>query len=186
CETLEDLRLQLSATDYGSFLQNEPSPISTSTIGEKAIEKLVREFEYLRGNTIEPLTKFLDYIIYAYMIDNMILLIMVELMGLILEFEADWRTINITINSFGTELTKDDRQKLFPTIGRLNPDSNFKLRRADDIKQIKNIVKLFHEYHTFFNLNMTSGQKALEDKFFEYKFHYAIFYTFVKLKEQEV
>ncbi|CAO3652914.1 unnamed protein product [Cunninghamella echinulata] len=34
CETLEDLRLQIGATDYGSLLQNEPSPISTLTIAE--------------------------------------------------------------------------------------------------------------------------------------------------------
>ena len=29
CETLDDLKLQLAATDYGNFLQNEPSPLST-------------------------------------------------------------------------------------------------------------------------------------------------------------
>lgn len=62
CESLEDLRLQLSATDYGGFLQNEPSSISASTIADKATEKLVNEFEYLRGNAVQPLSKFLDYI----------------------------------------------------------------------------------------------------------------------------
>lgn len=61
CETLDDFRMQLSATDYGNFLANEPSPISTSTIAEKATRKLVDEFNYLRSNAVEPLSTFLDY-----------------------------------------------------------------------------------------------------------------------------
>ncbi|PWN46454.1 ATPase, V0/A0 complex, subunit C/D [Violaceomyces palustris] len=61
CETLDDFKMQLSATDYGNFLANEPSPISTSTIAEKATRKLVAEFEYLRTSATQPLSKFLDY-----------------------------------------------------------------------------------------------------------------------------
>lgn len=57
-----DLRLQLGATDYGSLLQNEPSPIATSTIAEKLTESLVEEFQYIRSNAVQPLSKFLDYI----------------------------------------------------------------------------------------------------------------------------
>lgn len=62
CESLDDFRMQLSATDYGNFLANEPTPISTSTIAEKATRKMVAEFEYLRSNSVEPLSTFLDYI----------------------------------------------------------------------------------------------------------------------------
>lgn len=36
----------------------------------------------------------------------------------ILAFEADRRAINITVNSFGTELSKDERAKLYPDMGR--------------------------------------------------------------------
>ncbi|GAN11614.1 hypothetical protein MAM1_0749c11190, partial [Mucor ambiguus] len=75
CETLEDLRLQLGATDYGSLLQNEPSPIATSTIAEKLTQSLVEEFDYIRSNAVQPLSKFLEYITYQYMIDNVILII---------------------------------------------------------------------------------------------------------------
>jgi V-type H+-transporting ATPase subunit d len=57
-----DFKLQLSATDYGNFLANEPSPISTSTIADKATQKLVDEFSYLKSNAVDPLAKFLDYI----------------------------------------------------------------------------------------------------------------------------
>lgn len=66
--------MQLASTDYGNFLANEPLPLSTSTIADKATEKLVSEFHYIRTNAVEPLATFMDYITYAYMIDNVILL----------------------------------------------------------------------------------------------------------------
>lgn len=75
CETLDDLKMQLSATDYGNFLANEQPPITTSVIAEKATGKLVAEFKYLQDNATGSLKKFLDYLTYAYMIDNLILLI---------------------------------------------------------------------------------------------------------------
>jgi V-type H+-transporting ATPase subunit d len=53
--------MQLAATDYGNFLANEPLPISTSTIAEKATQVLVDQFNYLRNNAVEPLSKFLEY-----------------------------------------------------------------------------------------------------------------------------
>lgn len=59
---ITDFRTQLSATDYGNFLANEQLPISTSTIADKATQILVDQFNYLRTNAVEPLSKFLDYI----------------------------------------------------------------------------------------------------------------------------
>ncbi|KAI0078261.1 ATPase V0 complex subunit D [Panus rudis PR-1116 ss-1] len=314
CETIEDFRTQLSATDYGNFLANETLPISTSTIADKATQILVDQFNYIRNNAVEPLAKFLDYITYGYMIDNVILLVTgtvherntqellerchplgvfdtlpalcvasnveelyhtvlvetpiapyfrdclsasdlddlnieiirntlykayledftafcqkiggptAEIMTRILAFEADRRSINITINSFGTELSKEQRAKLFPTIGRLFPDGNNSLARADDIEQVKLACDYIPEYRAFFDSsnNATSGRGAntgggnsstahllgdldddsgsaaeLEDRFFLYEvhlnkqaflqqFHYAIFYSYLKLKEQEI
>ena len=61
CETIDDFRMQLAATDYGNFLANETPPISTSTIADRATNKLVDEFNYIRSNSVQPLTKFLDY-----------------------------------------------------------------------------------------------------------------------------
>ena len=75
CETLEDLKLHLAGTDYGSFLANEPSPLSVSVIDDKLREKLVVEFQHMRNHSVEPLSQFLDFITYSYMIDNIILLI---------------------------------------------------------------------------------------------------------------
>ena len=61
-----DFRTQLSATDYGNFLANEPLPISTSTISDKATQVLVDQFNFLRSNAVEPLSKFLEYMTCVY------------------------------------------------------------------------------------------------------------------------
>ena len=63
-----DFRTQLSATDYGGFLANEPLPLSTSTIQDKATQILVDQFNYLRSNSVQPLTKFLEYITWVALI----------------------------------------------------------------------------------------------------------------------
>lgn len=70
-----DLKLHLQGTDYGQFLANEPSPLSVSVIDDKLREKLVIEFQHMRNHAVEPLSTFLDFITYSYMIDNIILLI---------------------------------------------------------------------------------------------------------------
>ena len=263
CETLDDLRMQLSATDYGNFLANEPSPLSTSAIAHRATQKLVGEFDYLRTNATAPLSKFLDYLTYSYMIDNVILLITgtlhgrdthelldrchplgwfdtlpalcvatnveelyrtvlvetplsayfrdclsaselddlnieiirnklykayledfyhftqslggttAESMGELLAFEADRRTINITINSFGTSLSKTERARLFPAIGKLFPAGNNALAKADELDQVKAIVESVPEYRRLFEdngSNLSAGgvnADMLEDKMFE-------------------
>lgn len=48
-----------------------------------------------------------------------------EVMCEILAFEADRRSIIITINSFDTELSKDDRERLYPRCGKLYPEGVF-------------------------------------------------------------
>jgi len=72
---LLDLKLHLQSTDYGNFLANEPLPLTVSTIEAKLRDKLVAEFMHIRNQAIEPLSTFLDYITYSYMIDNIILLL---------------------------------------------------------------------------------------------------------------
>ena len=58
--------MHLQSTAYGNFLQNEPSPISTTKLAEKLTEKLVEEFNSLRIQAVEPLATFLDYITCAH------------------------------------------------------------------------------------------------------------------------
>ncbi|KAF9497621.1 ATPase, V0 complex, subunit D [Pleurotus eryngii] len=294
CESLEDFRTQLSATDYGNFLANEPLPLSTSTISDRATGILVDQFNYIRTNAVAPLSKFLEYITYGYMIDNVVLLItgtlherdthellerchplgvfdtmpalcvatnveelyqsvLVEtplapyfrdclsasdlddlnieiirntvykayledfhhfcsslgsptsdVMHRLLSFEADRRTVNITINSFGTELSKEQRAKLFPAIGRLFPEGNNQLAKADDIDQVRVVCENISEYRSFFDGASSSANSEshgtmsqLEDRFFNMEVHlnkqsflqqfqYGVFYSYMKLKEQEI
>ncbi|KAH6912689.1 vacuolar ATP synthase subunit [Coprinopsis sp. MPI-PUGE-AT-0042] len=297
CETLEDFRTQLSATDYGNFLANEPLPLSTSTIADKATQILVDQFNYLRANSVEPLSKFLEYLTYSYMIDNIILLITgtlherdthellerchplgvfesmpalcvattveelyqsvlvetplapyfrdclsandlddlnieiirntvykayledfdrfcsslgeptADVMHRILAFEADRRTINVTINSFNTELSKEQRAKLFPSIGRLWPEGNNQLARADEMDHVRQACESVLEYRTFFNdiaaasqgngMDELAAATQLEDRFFRMEvflnkqafmqqFQYGVFFSYIKLKEQEI
>ena len=128
----------------------------------------------------------------------------------ILSFEADRRAINITINSFGPELSKERRAKLFPTVGLLFPEGNNNLARADDVEQVRAAVEYIPEYRSFFEASSQSSTRNgdadgydhglashLEDRFFAQEVHlnklaflqqfsYAGFYSYIKLKEQEV
>jgi len=80
-ETLEDVRTALDDTDYGSFLQDEPSPLQIGTIVMKAKEKMATEFMYLKAQSTEPLVTFLDFIQRERMIDNIINLLQGTLNG---------------------------------------------------------------------------------------------------------
>ncbi len=49
----------------------------------------------------------------------------------LLKFEADRRSITITVNSLGTELNAADRQKLYPSFGHLYPEGLAILEKAE-------------------------------------------------------
>lgn len=286
CETIEDLKLHLQGTNYGNFLQNEPSPIAVSTLDERLRERLIIEFTHMQNHSFQPLTKFMDYITYNYMIDNIILLISgtlharsldelmpkchplgsfeelptiamvtntadlynavlvdsplgpyfkdclseqdldemnievirntlhkaylesfydfcqriggstAETMGKILQFEADRRAFMITINSFGTELSKDDRKNLYPKCGHLYPEGLAKLSEAEDQEQVRQVAAYYSDYRKIFDGVGGPDGKTLEDRFFEFEvelhklsfmqqFHFGVFYSFVRMKEQE-
>ncbi|KAI5282089.1 H(+)-transporting V0 sector ATPase subunit d, partial [Ascosphaera acerosa] len=132
-----------------------------------------------------------------------------EIMAEALEFEADRRAINITLNSFGTELGKPDRAKLFPDFGKLYPEGSLMLSRADDVEGVALAVSGVADYKAFFDaagLNQGGGAaglggpndgKSLEDLFYQKEmeicklaftrqFTPAVIYAWVKLREQEI
>lgn len=133
-----------------------------------------------------------------------------EVMSEVLEFEADRRSINITLNSFGTELSKQERKKLYPAFGKLYPEGTMMLSRADDLEGVRIAVDMIQDYKTFFDQaglsqggggpgNMAGGPgddtKSLEDLFYQKEmeiskltftrqFTHAVVYAWVKLREQ--
>lgn len=281
-----DIKLQLSATEYGSFLANVPSPLSTSTIQEKAFNKLIEEFRYIRAQAVEPMSKFLDYITYGYMIDNVVLLITGtvherdrkemldrchplgwfdtlpalstatdieslydtvlvdtplapyfkdcftadelddlnieiirnklykaylqdfyqfckkhlpspsdQVMTRLLDFEADRRVINISLNSIGTELTKEERLALLPEFGTLYLAATNHLARADDVEQVKVIIENYGGYQ--FSGLFDNSSKSIEDHFYQtemdlckqaftQQFTYSTIWAWIKTREQEI
>ncbi|MCJ1312384.1 H(+)-transporting V0 sector ATPase subunit d [Agyrium rufum] len=305
CETVDDIKTQLGPA-YGDFLASLPPNPSTSSLANKTTDKLVAEFRYLQGQATGSLTKFMEYLTYGYMIDNVALLITgtlherdtrellerchplgwfetmpvlcvatnieelyntvlietplapyfkgslshqdldelnieivrntlyknyledfhrlvnedpemrgtptAEVMSEVLEFEADRRAINITLNSFGTELSKQDRKKMYPEFGKLYPEGTLMLSRADDIEGVGLAVSGVHDYKTYFDIvgmggggtgagNMAGGSggegKSLEDMFYQKEmelsklaftrqFTHAVIYAWVKLREQEI
>ncbi|RMY54771.1 hypothetical protein D0863_13517 [Hortaea werneckii] len=299
CETIDA---------YGDYLASLPPSPSTSALADKTLDKLVAEFRYVQANATGSLAKFMDYLTYAYMIDNVALLItgtlherdtrellerchplgwfetmpvlcvatnieelynsvLIEtplapyfkgslshqdldelnieiirntlyknyledfhrfvheepgikgtptqdVMSEVLEFEADRRSINITINSFGTELSKQERKKLYPNFGRLHPEGTLMLSRADDVEGVRIAVDGVHDYRTMLDQTGMGGSgsggglgnqsggvgggdegKSLEDMFYQkemeisklaftYQFTHSIVYAWVRLKEQ--
>ena len=298
-----DVKLQLGPA-YGDFLASLPPNPTTSSLAAKTTDKLVAEFRYLQAQATGTLSKFMEYLTYGYMIDNVALLITgtlherdtrellerchplgwfetmpvlcvatnieelynsvlietplapyfkgslssqdldelnieivrntlyknyledfynfvtehpdlagtptSEVMKETLEFEADRRAINITLNSFGTELGKQDRRKLYPEFGKLYPEGTLMLSRADDVEGVALAVSGVGDYKGWFDQvgmgqgsggagNMSGGSggdgKSLEDFFYQKEmeisklaftrqFTHAVVYAWVKLREQ--
>lgn len=127
-----------------------------------------------------------------------------------LEFEADRRSINITLNSFGTELSKQERKKLYPGFGKLYPEGTVMLSKADDLEGVRIAIDNVQDYKNYFDQtgmtpgggssvgNMAGGSgenKTLEDMFYQKEmeiskmaftnqFTHAVVYAWVRLKEQ--
>lgn len=73
-----------------------------------------------------------------------------------MKFEADRRAFIITINSFGTELSKEDREKLYPTCGKLYPQGLHLLANAEDYEQVKGVA----EYYGVRKYKISPNKKA--------------------------
>jgi len=80
CENLDDIKLNLNESDYSASVADTGS-LTPSGFQSVAVQKVVSEFKYLRSQAVEPLTTFLDFITYEYMIENIMLLLKGALSG---------------------------------------------------------------------------------------------------------
>ncbi|KAK2964801.1 putative V-type proton ATPase subunit d 1 [Blattamonas nauphoetae] len=120
-----------------------------------------------------------------------------EEMDTLLKFEADRRAINITVNSWKTSLSKDDRAKLYPCLGELWPEATSRLQIVDDMEGLRNAIDHIDEYREMLQVLQENPQKTLEEVFIEHEIHlnklalsrccqYSTFYAYFRLKEQEI
>lgn len=285
CDTLEDLKLQLSSTDYGNFLSSVSTDgLTTSVIQDQASAKLYQEFNYIRDQTSGNTRRYMDFITYGYMIDNVALMITGtihdrdkaeilnrchplgwfdtlptlsvatdleslyetvlvdtplapyfrncfgaadelddlnieiirnklykaylhdfyqfvseeiseparEVMQTMLIFEADRRSINISLNSLqSTEIDPDLKRELLPDLGKLYPVATYHLAEAQDFEAVRAAVSSVYEYRGI----LESGN--LEDHFYQFEmelcrdaftqqFTISTVWAWMKSKEQEV
>jgi len=119
----------------------------------------------------------------------------------LLEFEADRRALAITINSFGTELndpTNRDskRQDLYCSFGTLYPEAT--LGKFNNVGDLSSLSMALQPYTIFSDLwrRAQEGAKSFTDLLYQYErdicvrafesqSHFACFYAYTKLKQQE-
>jgi len=75
-----DLAVPLASTDYAKMLSSS-SAVDGGLLRRLCLEKLEQQFQELRAGALQPMGKFLDYLTYGYMIDNVCLLISGQLNG---------------------------------------------------------------------------------------------------------
>tara|TARA_B100000482_G_scaffold37171_1_gene23464 strand:+ start:1692 stop:2009 length:318 start_codon:yes stop_codon:yes gene_type:complete len=92
----------------------------------------------------------------------------------LLSFEADRRAVEITINSLGTDLSRDDRRQLFPEMGNLHPFWHHALASCDDYDQVRSVVEENPERTSMASPLAKLAENAVE----KVSFGYGSFYFF--------
>eukprot|EP00124_Ichthyophonus_hoferi_P000755 Ihof_evm15s30 gene=Ihof_evmTU15s30 len=118
---------------FNSVLVDTPlAPYFSNCVSEQDLDEM--NIEIIRNTLHKAYLE--DFAKFCHDMGGDTATIMDEILG----FEADRRAFIITINSFGTELSKDDRAKLYPTNGKLYPDGLVRLAACDDYDQVRAVA----------------------------------------------
>eukprot|EP00474_Spongospora_subterranea_P000741 CRZ01199.1 hypothetical protein [Spongospora subterranea] len=82
CETLDDVKLTLSDTDYASSLQALQVPkLTPELVVDTCSAKLHKEYDYIRSQATGAMATFMDLVVFEFMIDNISFLILSLIKG---------------------------------------------------------------------------------------------------------
>ena len=173
-----------NVTTINNFLQDlKPEQI------KNYLKKISLEYFYNFCKTLNPTTS--------------------EIMEDLLKFEADCQAIQIVYNSlaYHGQFQEEERKKVIPYFGVLYPEITNELIKCNSLEDLKARLQPFPSYYELVRevpnpqkadeFALQTGLKTLDDVMFkesmkrysiafEQQFHFACFYAYIKIKEQEI